>query len=78
MWFRFHETLSREAFRRAKSTKVLLLGDSITESFRGTVMGQHLKKDRLQGVPEVWRSAFGDKGTHGGASWTQPCRHPKS
>ena len=69
MWFRFHETLSRDAARSAERTKILLLGDSITESFRGTSMGQHC--ERCKGVPLVLRAAYGEEALALGISGDQ-------
>lgn len=55
-WYLVHANLTQEAQAAGPTVKVLFLGDSITESWRGTSYG-HLK-ERTAGVPAVFDREF--------------------
>ena len=64
-WQRCHAKLlaDAQAWAPRPRTQLLLIGDSITESWRGTSYGR--KMPRTEGVPEVLSSTLG-------ARWPQP------
>lgn len=59
-WFRFQRLLAAEAARFSAlgdgTSRVVLIGDSITEAWRGTSYGQPVK--RAEGVPEALRETI--------------------
>ena len=60
LWFHFHAQLVEEAAAWAPSrTPLVLVGDSITESWRGTSYGQPTA--RATGTPEVLAATFGQR-----------------
>ena len=65
LWERCHATLVNDAraYRATGRPQIALLGDSITESWRGT--GLCRKLGRCQGVPGVLQATLG-------ARWPQP------
>ena len=56
-WHKLHSTLAKDSQAQASRSKVVFLGDSITESWRGTNWGQACK--RCKGVPDVFQQHFG-------------------
>ena len=63
-WFAFQELLQREG--DGKSYDVLFLGDSITESYRGSSRGNmECSKYHCQDIPEMFKQIFSDVGRTG-------------
>jgi beta-glucosidase len=56
-WHQLHLALKQEAKSAGVSSKVVFLGDSITESWRGTNWGQACT--RCDGLPQVFSQHFG-------------------
>eukprot|EP00668_Euglena_longa_P001908 GGOE01002231.1.p1 GENE.GGOE01002231.1~~GGOE01002231.1.p1 ORF type:complete len:299 (-),score=63.43 GGOE01002231.1:275-1171(-) len=57
-WPPFHARLAAEARERGPTVRTLFLGDSITESFRGTSLGE--PRERCRGIPMQFRRSFGN------------------
>ena len=55
----FHRQLKGQAQALKGQTDVVFLGDSITESYRGTDFNQPCPQDRCAGVPAIFRKHFG-------------------
>ena len=66
LWCRLHKRLAREASEweahQGARWRLMLLGDSITESWRGTELGN--RPSRARGVPRVLKETF--------AAWPKP------
>eukprot|EP00667_Euglena_gracilis_P018025 EG_transcript_19072 len=56
-WPPFQAKLAAEARDRGPAVRVLFLGDSIIEAFRGTSLGE--PRERCRGIPTVFRRSFG-------------------
>lgn len=57
-WFEFHRLLVQDALNAAQTCRAVFIGDSITESVRGTSYGKTCM--RCNHIPEVFREEFGD------------------
>ena len=59
-WFAFHQALANEAAAFApRKPPLVFVGDSITETWRGTSVGRPIA--RASGAPDVLREKFGDR-----------------
>ena len=59
-WFAFHQALAHEAAAYApRKPALVFVGDSITETWRGTSVGRPIA--RASGAPDVLREKFGDR-----------------